>query len=196
MKIIFLDIDGVMNSELLYRARHKKRWFTLNHYTWRIRKWFKYIINGFEHKGVSLVNYKTPKRRTTYKYLFNRIKDSSCPLKWKWLSDLCNEHDIKICISSVWKNHFKNPMLWKTALIDLGFNPNVFVGITGERRSCRGEEIQDWLNQRKGEIEYVIIDDDSDMLDEQKPNFFQTDPYVGLTPTTLYKIRRHFKITG
>ena len=39
---------------------------------------------------------------------------------------------------------------------------------------------------------YAIIDDDSDMLLWQKDNFFQTDSYSGLTPTTCYKIKNFF----
>jgi hypothetical protein len=39
---------------------------------------------------------------------------------------------------------------------------------------------------------YAIIDDDSDMLLNQRFNFFQTDNYSGLTPNTCYKIKRFF----
>ena len=39
---------------------------------------------------------------------------------------------------------------------------------------------------------YAIIDDDSDMLLPQAPHFFQTDNYSGLTPNTCYRIKRFF----
>jgi hypothetical protein len=38
---------------------------------------------------------------------------------------------------------------------------------------------------------YVIIDDDSDMLLHQAEHFFLTDNYSGLTPNTCYKIKRY-----
>lgn len=38
---------------------------------------------------------------------------------------------------------------------------------------CRGHEIQMWLDHTPG-VHYVIIDDDNDMLDIQKPYFVRT----------------------
>lgn len=46
-----------------------------------------------------------------------------------------------------------------------------------ENFECRGEEIQEFLRTHNYNPEtdnYVIIDDDSDMLEEQLPHFFQT----------------------
>lgn len=52
-------------------------------------------------------------------------------------------------------------------------------------RKERGHEIQWWLNDAKKrglDIEsYVIFDDDNDMLDEQQQFFIQTDPQYGIT---------------
>ena len=39
---------------------------------------------------------------------------------------------------------------------------------------------------------YVIIDDDSDMLLNQQEHFFNTDYYSGLTHNTCYRIKRFF----
>lgn len=38
----------------------------------------------------------------------------------------------------------------------------------------RGEEIADWLSEHPEVENYVIVDDDSDMLEEQAPHFVQT----------------------
>jgi hypothetical protein len=38
----------------------------------------------------------------------------------------------------------------------------------------RGHEIQDWLDKHKEVTNYVIIDDDNDMLDTQRSNFVRT----------------------
>ena len=193
MKVIFLDIDGVMNSELFYRARHKKRWFKARTYYWWILSKIKYILNGFKYKYVSLANYKVPESHKKFKYLFNRLKRGTDPLQWRWLSELCNENDYKICISSIWKRHFYDINDWDKSLTKLGFKEGTFVGITGHRRTERGTEIQEWID-KIGTVEaYAIIDDDSDMLESQLKSFFKTDAYCGLSPNICYQIKRHLK---
>ena len=191
MKVIFLDIDGVMNSELFYTNRYQKRWLRPITYYYLIRSKIKYVFNGFKNKGVSLIDYKISKKHKEFKYLFERLKKETEALKWKWLSEFCEKENCKICISSVWRNHFNNYDEWNKALMLLGFNDKVFVGTTGKRRTERGEEIKEWLDNNVVE-KYAIIDDDNDMLPEQLSNFFVTDGYCGLSPSVLYRIGRHF----
>jgi len=191
MNVIFLDIDGVMNSQVFYTERHKKRWFKFVTYKWWLISKFRYIFNGFKHKGYSLANYKPDPKRFEFKYTFNRLVEETDPRKWKWLSEYCNAYDYKICISSVWKNHFKDTNDWNKSLIALGFRNDIFVGITGNRRTLRGDEIKEWIDNNDVD-KYAIIDDDSDMLAEQMSSFFHVDGYYGLTPNVLYRIKRHF----
>lgn len=193
MKVIFLDIDGVMNSTIFYYKRHRLRWFKLKTYKWLIISKVKWVFNGFEHKAVSLVNYQINPKHFEFDYTFKRLKEETDSLKWKWLSEFCNEHDYKICISSVWKNHFKETNEWNKALVKLGFNDNIFVGITETHRTLRGTEIKEWVDKHEVEC-YAILDDDSDMLPEQLSTcFFQVDGYYGLTPNHLYRIHRYFQ---
>lgn len=184
MKVIFLDIDGVMNSQIFYTQRHKKCWFKLETYIYWIECEIKFILNGFKPITINLVDYKPNPKIWKFDYTFNRLKKETDPLKWKWLSEFCNKHDYKICISSVWKNHFKHVEDWNKALIKLGFNDNIFVGITGNRRGIRGDEIKEWLDKHKVDS-YAIIDDDTDMRKDQMKSFFHVDPYYGLTQNTL-----------
>lgn len=51
----------------------------------------------------------------------------------------------------------------------------------------RDEEIKFWLEKQSKPYKYVIIDDDSDMFDNQKPYFIHTDYEFGLTESDVNK---------
>jgi hypothetical protein len=47
---------------------------------------------------------------------------------------------------------------------------------------CRGNEIKEWLTMHKGEVSnYVIIDDFDDLLPEQEEHTVLTDSLIGIT---------------
>jgi len=203
MKVIFLDIDGVMNSQVFYTDRHKKFYKRIKRlYYWSI-SWLRLLVTGSRYKTYSFANYKPNPKHFEFDYTFKRLVEETDQKKWMWLSEWCNAYDIKICVSSVWKNHFKDVSDWNKALIKLGFNDGIFVGITGNRRTERGTEIKEWIDLNNNESsenyfwyggidKYAIIDDDSDMLPDQMKSFFLVDGYYGLTPNLLYRIKLHF----
>ncbi len=198
MRLIFLDIDGVMNSHVFYHKRHQRRWIKPITWWWETRRLVKKLLR-IKHRGVSLADYKIPDSHYTFDYQFKRLVSETCAEKWKWLSEWCNETDTKICVSSVWKTHFgtndyeSTPEKWEDAFVKLGFKPGTYVGITGKRRTLRGEEIQDWLDQQTDVEDYAILDDDSDMLDHQFEKFHHCDSWFGLSPNHLYRIQRQFE---
>lgn len=109
---------------------------------------------------------------------------------------VCDKTGAKIVISSTWRfNH----------------NPKFFGAIFGEERIHedwrtpylkrkmsqhidRGEEIKDWLNRHPEVTQYLILDDDADMLPEQKSSFIQTDMHNGILYEHMQAIREYFKI--
>jgi hypothetical protein len=143
MKIIFLDIDGVMNSETYHKNLDTKK-----------KNWQR-----FEPEAV------------------------------KMIKKLVEEFAAKIVISSIWRfvakkelatelketgliNHLHTD--WKTPIIEPGH---------------RGKEIKMWLSEHPEIKEFVIIDDDSDVLEVFNDNFVRTDYYDGLQAEHYYKAR-------
>lgn len=93
---------------------------------------------------------------------------------------IVDDTDCRVILSSTWRKRKEDiAFLLKC---DIPIN-----GITDSSGPTRGHEIQRWLD--KNEVfSYAIVDDDSDMLDSQRKNFFQTDPEYGLTETIAYRI--------
>lgn len=107
------------------------------------------------------------------------------------LRDIIVDTDAKIVISSSWrhgcktieelKNKFRTfrlPPLLKDTIDDIFLQ--YIVGMTSIC-GIRGEEIKQYLEEHGNIESYVILDDDSDMLDEQLFNFVQTDGFEGIT---------------
>lgn len=193
MKVIFLDIDGVLNSELFYRRRHNSLLYRSRRvYYWTL-SWFRLLFTGSRYKSYSLATYKPNPKHWEYSYCLKRLEEETDGFAWKLLADFCNSYNIKICISSTWRHNFKNTDDWELALLHFGFVPFTYIGITPRLKGIRGNEIASFIESHSIE-QYAILDDDSDMLPEQMPNFFLIDRYMGITSTTIYKLKKHFNI--
>jgi hypothetical protein len=151
-RIIFLDIDGVLNCQVFY--------------------------DRVGHAGEE------------------RLRNI-CSERIGWLNNLCEKIEAEVVISSTWRLGVSVEALQQT-LKEAGATFAV-VDKTPHMHSkgvVRGNEIYRWLEENRDSNfkDYVIIDDDSDMLLWQQRHFFQTDSYSGLTPNTCYKIKRFFNV--
>lgn len=165
--IIFLDIDGVLNCEQFYHEDH--------------------------HQKMKREMTNNPKDED----IFNRAQ--ICPIRLGYVNDLCKETNSKVVVSSTWRGGLSIEELQR--LFDICGGTFEVIGKT-PHVDCRvrGVEIKKWLEKNINEEEYgclyfdfyryVIIDDDSDMLLNQGPHFFQTDQFTGITPNLCYKIKR------
>jgi hypothetical protein len=116
------------------------------------------------------------------------------------LNKLIEETGAKVVVSSTWRLGRAVHEL-QELLEGRGFKGEV-IGKTSDMRrgpdsDCilRGNEILQWIKECSTVPywdfrEYVILDDDSDMLYWQKDNFVHVDPFVGLTPLTITRAKR------
>lgn len=166
-KIIFLDIDGVLNYERC--------------------PWFLDENDRSYHKPEGGGCYGIEPGKVD---LFNSI---------------FREVEAKVVLSSTWRLDKK----WVITMQRHGIRN--LIGRTprmplpgGAEAMERGYEIKAWI-ERENEYftkligspykieKYAIIDDDSDMLPEQLPNFFQTSWKTGLTQEIVQRIIAHLK---
>lgn len=161
MKIIFLDIDGVLNSTRSMVAR----------------------VGGWDVVPPSL--------NCLERGVEKRQKEMIDPVAVALLNRLTDaDPSIRLVISSTHRLFAYNRgvldlNLLKTYIRYLGVSGTV-IGATPHIDVARGAEIKEWLNQHASSgaepIEsYIIIDDDSDMLTEQFARFVHTDNDVGLS---------------
>ncbi|WP_396180198.1 HAD domain-containing protein [Flavobacterium sp.] len=139
MNIIFLDIDGVIQSPRYCVAINETGW-----------------LSAFEPAAMHMV------QRLVLDAKAKIVISSS----WRIGStDRQLKQLFRCCGFKAIANSFHDD--WQTKQIN-GFCTR------------RGNEIAEWLN-RHPEIEnYLILDDDADMLAEQMNNFVKTDPMNGL----------------
>lgn len=96
--------------------------------------------------------------------------------------------DCKVVLSSSWRHHPESVAHLNDVVVEI-YDKTPTIN-TPDR--IRGDEIQSWLDLHPGVTRYAILDDDSDMLDSQLPNFFQTSfSGGGLTDEIADKIIKH-----
>jgi hypothetical protein len=140
-KVLFLDIDGVLNSRRTCEAFGGPLTGGFPH--------------GFDTKNMALFDHAA----------IGLIRR------------LCETTDASIVLSSSWRiihsvhdcaNGLDLPIFDRTP--SLNWHGRV-----------RGDEIAAWLADHPEVERYAIVDDDADMLQDQKPFFVQTDFQEGLT---------------
>lgn len=159
MKVIFLDIDGVLNHEAFYKERFEKR---------------------YDEGAIA--------------YPHSEIDPQSVAN----LNSLIADTEAKVVISSTWRHD--GMKYCKDVLEFHGFKGDI-IDITPDLRNnncLRGNEILKWVKDNEKLIgekysdftQYVILDDDSDMLYWQRNNFLLIDRFVGLTMDDVFKAKK------
>ena len=163
MKVLFLDIDGVLNSE----------------------NWFAYRIYCVKNNMVNILMNFVDTDDRNIKHKLTTLDDRAIAN----LNRIVEETGCKVVLSSSWRSSIESENIFTQNLLKLKGFKYEFYDVTprlwfSDFSIRRGEEIKFWLDKEseKHEIEsFVIIDDDSDMLPEQMNNFIHVDGQVGLT---------------
>lgn len=96
------------------------------------------------------------------------------------LREIVEKTNAQIVISSTWR--ITHPVEQFLEMFKIyGWDNAPVIDKTERLGRRRGYEIQKYLNDHPEITSYVILDDNTDMLDEQKEHFVKTDEKVGLT---------------
>jgi hypothetical protein len=118
----------------------------------------------------------------------NDAWDQTCALM---IARLCKDNGAAIVISSSWRimrRQILEYYLSMHSLCDYLYGEvrhgNLYSQqsedfMTKRLDSDRGHEIADWLANHPNVNQYIILDDDADMLPEQMPFLIKCDPYEG-----------------
>lgn len=97
--------------------------------------------------------------------------------------------DAKIVLSSSWRYY---PDSMKE--VEKRVMPFIDTTPRSQGLTSRGHEIRQWLQAHPEVEKYAILDDNSDMLEEQMPNFFKTTWDTGLTEEIAEKVVEHLGV--
>lgn len=98
------------------------------------------------------------------------------PVSVGLIARLCRETGAKIVVSSTWRiGRTVEQIRDELARAGAPQLREYIVDRTKDFQAIRGKQIARWIEDNGFEGSYVIVDDDSDMLPEQKPYFVQTD---------------------
>lgn len=115
------------------------------------------------------------------------------------IKKLCKECDFKIVVSSTWRNGRSHDCKMQLVIYGLGdyiyggddFLKDSYIEWKTPKKmdnTFRGNEIHWWLNEHPEVKNYIILDDDSDFCEYQKPFLIQTDSYEGFSARDYVKI--------
>ena len=151
-KIIFLDIDGVLNTKWGYTQMDRNT------------PKDKY---GYSFDPRSVANLKKILDETGAEIV---ISSSWKSFGLSELEDMWQDRGLPGKLIGITPNSVSDEMLLNADLDHM------------EIFSIRGMEIKEWLDKHGKKVShYVIIDDMDNFLPEQKSHFVQTDPEVGIT---------------
>ena len=169
MNVIFLDVDGVLNSD-------------------------RSFIAGFEKTK----QYRSNPDNLDDEHFINKVTIFSIDsVAVNLINRVCDICSAKLVISSTHRKHFRDTedklIRMQEYFESFGIQREYVIGWTKSLYRIRGIEIKDWLDDHPEVSNYAIVDDDSDMLPEQLPFFVHCDRRVGISADNYIKLLTLFK---
>ena len=131
-------------------------------------------------------------RNFFYKSCAYERKDPRSQLDPAAITFLNEIADWNFVLSSTWRKFYSVGEMTQM-LQEVGFRGTIIdsTPIMDWQGSLRGNEIRQYLRNTKLEDrrDYIIFDDDSDMLLWQREHFIHIDGYYGLSPNHVYKAK-------
>lgn len=173
MKVIFLDIDGVLTNGNSISARSIKT--ERGSLSKKIRNnIFRLLYNT--SKRIKINSFATSTILGLIVYGDTLGLDNNSVI---FLNTIIKRTDVKIVVSSTHRLHASNNLAVMKFLMYFQMkvrDVNRVIGMT-DTKHCehrRGGQIQRWLDKNPLVTHYAIVDDDSDMMDHQLPYFVHT----------------------
>lgn len=167
MKLIFLDIDGVLNHQ---------QWFSSEQFnSWTPKNLHEHDLNQLCPYSVAIFN-DLVKNTEAKVVLSSSWRKTHSPKEMQGLLKEAGGFEGEI-IDSTPVLRFSNK----------DYNYSV----------PRGCEVKAWMEMNKGllgkkisKADYAILDDDSDFLYCQRERYFRVDPYCGITPNLAKRVEQ------
>lgn len=160
MRLIFLDLDGVINSAESAAA-------------------IQVVTGRRVYPGPTFA--EEPFTRENLNWSMKLVQN---------LKRLVEKTDAKIVISSAWREKFGWMGQFIEMFEAYGWNDAPVIGLTPTYLYNRGQEIDEWISKNGPVDSYVILDDNDDFSVDQKKHFVHTDNHTGLTDVDVKKAIR------
>ncbi len=168
--ILFLDVDGVLNSFAWYKSKeYKIRQARFN------------------------IEYGEQKKDNDY-YLTSLSRTSIDPIALKNLNSIFQRLDLGIVVSSTWRRY--PPAMQALAECGILGWDRRFMGATPVLKMSinkfRGDEIKSWIDEHDYKGKFVILDDEGD-LEPLTDRLVRTSLGTGLTTKDVEKVIELFR---
>lgn len=168
MKVLFLDIDGVLNSDAYAKRYHNEHLYEKGCHIWVDSDAVELVRQLCESEGIKII-----------------------------LSSSWRSYDLKSTLINLKEYRDLKPLLQYIIGVTPGVmsrcrGREIQMVLDRFDECVKSGLIDDKYKDKKID-KYAIVDDDCDMFETQKPFFVQTDWFIGITSKDIEKLKNILK---